>query len=275
MGRLLVGLWCVLAAPQGVMKVEVVGRLADPAIAEASGVVASRRHPGIFWVHNDSGNPPALFAVRANGALVRAYKVGVPNVDWEDLAIDDDGHLYLGDIGNNDGRLPLRAVYRLDEPDPAIDPGDEPLPATLATFYRFADRAARFDAEGLFLLDGRAVLVSKRRDGGVAELLAVPLDPPAPLLKPALPEPIGRLAGCVEPVTGADLSADGRWLAVCTPNVARVYARDGRAWRPVGEARYAADGIEGIAWSGRSLILVGEGRALLRIPEALWRRGRR
>ena len=34
------------------------GRLDDPAIVEASGIVASRKHRGIFWVHNDSGNPP-------------------------------------------------------------------------------------------------------------------------------------------------------------------------------------------------------------------------
>src|SRR5262249_52828794 len=31
-----------------------VGRLEHPAICEASGIVKSRRHPGIFWVHNDS-----------------------------------------------------------------------------------------------------------------------------------------------------------------------------------------------------------------------------
>ena len=46
---------------------EPIGRLDHPAIREASGIVASRRYPGIFWVHNDSGNPPALYAVRRDG----------------------------------------------------------------------------------------------------------------------------------------------------------------------------------------------------------------
>ncbi|MFO0950915.1 MAG: hypothetical protein U0835_07120 [Isosphaeraceae bacterium] len=68
--------------------------------------MASRRHPGVFWVHNDSGNPPRLFAVRVDGSLIREYAVQAPNVDWEDIAVDDEGHLYLGDIGNNDARLP-------------------------------------------------------------------------------------------------------------------------------------------------------------------------
>src|SRR5262245_64749541 len=99
---------------------EPLGKFDARIIPEASGIVRSRRHPGIFWVHNDSGNPPALFAVRRDGSLVREYQVAAPNIDWEDIATDDHGHLYLGDIGNNEGRLPLRTIYRLDEPDPSV-----------------------------------------------------------------------------------------------------------------------------------------------------------
>src|SRR3954447_5690133 len=121
--------WLVLALAGGTADggPEPIGRLAHPAIREASGIVQSRRHPGIFWVHNDSGNPPALFAVTREGRLVREYAVAAPNVDWEDIAIDDAGHLYLGEIGNNGGRLPLRAIYQVDEPDPRA-PAAGPLP---------------------------------------------------------------------------------------------------------------------------------------------------
>src|SRR5262245_4271019 len=135
-----------LADPQ---ELERVGKLEHPAIAEASGIVASRKHEGIFWVHNDSGHPPALFAVKRDGTLVREYRVAVPNVDWEDIATDDDGHLYVGDIGNNGCILPLRVVYRIDEPDPSR-PSEKPLPVTLASYYRFP-QGQRFDAEGLFV----------------------------------------------------------------------------------------------------------------------------
>src|SRR4051812_30423553 len=154
---------------------EPLGRFDPRAVPEASGIVKSRRHPGIFWVHNDSGNPPALFAVRADGTLIGEFAVAVPNVDWEDIAIDDDGHLYLGEIGNNGGLLPLRAVYRLDEPDP-LTPAEAPLPVTLASYYRFPSRAERFDAESLFLDGGRAVVIAKAGDGREAELFAIPLD---------------------------------------------------------------------------------------------------
>src|SRR5215218_2962033 len=111
----------LVAAGPDVTGLERLGRLEHPAIREASSIVASRRHPGIFWVHNDSGNPAALFAVRRDGTLVREYAVKAPNLDWEDIAVDDEGHLYLGDIGNNAGLLPIRTVYQLDEPDPEAE----------------------------------------------------------------------------------------------------------------------------------------------------------
>jgi hypothetical protein len=250
--------------------VEQLGRLDHPAIREASGIVQSRRYPGVFWVHNDSGNPPALFAVKRDGSLVREYVVAVPNVDWEDIATDNAGHLYIGEIGNNDGRLPLRAIYRIDEPDPS-QPAQGPLPVTLSTFYTFPPKG-RFDAEGLYIDGGRAIVVSKRFDEREAELYAIPLDPPAPLFRPALPERIGTLPRFVEPASGADLSSDGRRLAVCSASVARVYQKDGGGgWTLIGEARYQAEGIEAICWDGLDLIIAGEGRGIYRIPEASWR----
>ena len=110
----------VLLAADPPSPLEPLGRFDPRAIREASGVVKSRRHPGIFWVHNDSGNPPALFAVRRDGTILREFRLAVPNVDWEDIAADDRGYLYVGDIGNNGGLLPIRVIYRFDEPDPAV-----------------------------------------------------------------------------------------------------------------------------------------------------------
>ncbi len=255
--------------PERPARPELVGQLTDPAIREASGIVRSRRHPGIFWVHNDSGNPSDLFAVRRDGSLVRSFRVAVPNVDWEDIATDDAGHLYLGEIGNNNLRLPIRAVYRLDEPDPSRPP-EGPLPVTLAAFYRFPEDA-RFDAEGLFVAQGGAYVVSKRSDGRPAEVFRIKLDPPAPLLRPALPERVGELPGCVEPATGADLSPDGRRLAVVTISAARVYEPAAAGgWALVATVRFEARDVEAICWDGADLILASEDRSVYRIGEATW-----
>src|SRR5689334_17403420 len=130
--RLLASL-IVFGSTSGSAPLEHLGRFDVQAIPEASGIVKSRRFPGIFWVHNDSGNLPLLFAVRSDGRIVRQFRLAVPNIDWEDITIDDQGHLYLGDIGNNGGFLPVRVIYRIDEPDPSF-PADRPLATSAAVF---------------------------------------------------------------------------------------------------------------------------------------------
>ena len=248
------------------------GRLDERVIPEASGIVKSRRYPGIYWVHNDSGNPPLIFAIRRDGRIVRQFRLEVPNIDWEDIAIDDQGHLYLGDIGNNTGVLPIRAIYRIDEPNPAL-PADKPLTASAISFYSLP-RSNRFDAESLVHDQGTGILVAKYLDGREAELFSVPLDPPAPLPRPARPRSIGRLPGFTEPATGADLTQDRTLLAVCSSTVTRIYRRGGaqsQAWQLLGAVRYESSPIEGIAWDGRDLVLVAEGGGFFRLAEKTWR----
>jgi hypothetical protein len=253
---------------------EPLGRFDLREIPESSGIVGSRRHTGVFWVHNDSGNPATLFAVDRRGRILNRFPIAAPNLDWEDVAIDDRGRLYVGDVGNNGGRLAIRMIYRLDEPDPG-KPAAGPIKPTSATFYAMpADD--RFDAEA-FVVDGdRAIVVSKRFDGREAELREVPLDPAAPLLRPASARRVGVLPRFVEPATGADLSADGRLLAVCGNRATRVYERaDGRSWdslRLLAEVVHEPLGVEGVAWDGMDLLHVSEGRGVDRIAEGVWRR---
>jgi hypothetical protein len=265
--------------PAGRVPLQALGTLKHPPIREASGIVASRRHAGVFWVHNDSGNLPVLFAVERDGTLVREYPVKAPNLDWEDLAADGSGHLYIGDIGNNNGRLALRVIYRIDEPDPSQDhPPDERLPVTGAWYYRFPPgNGNRFDAEGLFIDGQRAIVVAKTFDRREAELFAIRLDAAAPLARPVLPERLGALPGFVEPATGASLAADGLHLAVSSYEVARVYRRDRSdtdRWTlratVAFQAEGKAEGIEAITWDGSDLILAAEGRGLYRIGAAAW-----
>jgi len=267
----LVLLWATLNCQT---PLESLGRLDGGLIPEASGIVKSRRYPGIYWVHNDSGNPPLIFAIRGDGRIVRQFRLEVPNIDWEDIAIDDHGHLYLGDIGNNTGVLSVRAIYRIDEPDPA-SPAGQPLKASAISFY-YMPRSSRFDAEGLVYDEGNGILVAKYLDGREAELFSVPLEPPSPLTRPARPRAIGRLPGFTEPATGADLSQDRTLLAVCSSTVTRIYRRgDAQSppWRLVGEVRYEPLPIEGIGWDGRDLVLVAEQGGFYRLSEKTWRAG--
>ena len=234
MSRLVLGLLLSWAAADGPGTLESIGKLDVKLVPEASGIVKSRRHAGVFWVHNDSGNPPLLFAIRADGHIIREFRLDVPNIDWEDIAIDEQGHLYVGDIGNNLGALPIRAIYRIDEPDPE-KPAAQPLKSTAVSRYALA-RANRFDAESLDYDEGNAIVIAKYRDGREAELFSVAFDPPAPLLKPAEPQSLGRLTGFTEPATGSDLNGDRTHLAVCSSAVTRVYQREDAAKLRVGSS---------------------------------------
>ncbi len=249
---------------------EPLGKLDHPAIREASGIVASRLHPGVFWVHNDSGNESVLFAVRRDGKLVREFKVAAPNVDWEDIATDDHGKLYIADTGNNHELLPSRAVYVVDEPDPD-SPGDQPLKTVRAIHYRF-EKKRRFDCESLYIWKDRAYLITKRYDGREAERYSIAVDSAAPIFKPLIPRYEGTLAEFTEPATGADLSADGRRLAVCSLKSARVYEIDPESGpRPISFVRYDADQVEAICWDGDDLLLANEQRGMFRIAASTWR----
>lgn len=197
--------------------VKLIGKITDPAIPESSGVVASRRHPGVFWTHNDSGNPPFLYAIRADGSLIRAYPVKAPsNRDWEDIAIDSTGHLYIGEIGNNGARFRQIAVYRVDEPDPAalLAPGQEvPILIVNRTWQLRFPHAQPFDCESLFIHNGHGYVCSKLFTGQRSGLYRFPLDDNQ--LNPATLELLGRLP-IRWPVTAADISPDAQRLAIMT-----------------------------------------------------------
>lgn len=102
--------------------VELIARISDARITESSGVVTSRRYVNVLWTHNDGGGPKkqVLYAINREGKTHAAIPVIGPRFhDWEDIAIDDAGHLFLGDIGNNDSKANTLAVYEIDEPDPS------------------------------------------------------------------------------------------------------------------------------------------------------------
>ena len=91
-------------------------------IEEISGIAASARYPGLFWVHNDSGNGAEIFLINNKlDILLTVTLKGVVNRDWEDIPVgpgpvDGKSYVYIGEIGDNNAADEYKYIYRLEEP---------------------------------------------------------------------------------------------------------------------------------------------------------------
>ncbi|MFD7434590.1 WD40 repeat domain-containing protein [Streptomyces sp. NPDC059861] len=138
----------------------------DPRITESSGLAASRRHPGIYWTHNDSDDGAYLYAVdSATGETVATLTltgVGRPR-DVEAVSIGPGEQIYVGDIGDNlGGTWDHVWIYRLPEPK---ELKDQTLRATQYV-VKYSDGPR--DAESLVVhpRTGRVYIVDKNEAGG-------------------------------------------------------------------------------------------------------------
>ncbi len=265
---LIVVLWCslILGDPAWaderppVTPWEPIARIEHPDVVECSGIAASRQYDGIFWIHNDSGNGPYIFAVKLDGSVVAKIRIdGASCIDWEDIATDDEGHLYIADIGNNLQVFPQRTIYRIKEPNP-LDPTVESATVTARYKYKFPED--RFDAEGLIARDGYLWLVSKQR-GSTGSLYLLERNK-GTKWKPSKQAPL-RIVGA----TGADVSRDGKLLAVCNGRVLQVYVLDEAGLPQQGveplAVRFPNCAAEAVCFTGEDLILVTEPGAIYRV----------
>ncbi len=167
-----------------------VGEVGHAPIAEMSGIVRSRWQENVWWVHNDSGDRPRLFAIDSTGAVhVAPWHTGdyasgakadsgdtpawsgveigaAAHIDYEDIAVED-STLYLGDIGNNGNARRDLGIYVLPEPfyyDRRTRPITH-LPIKYPDQNAFPAETWHFDAEGLFVDDGTLYVLTKHRKG--------------------------------------------------------------------------------------------------------------
>ena len=238
--------------------VQQVGRITDPRITESSGVVASRKHANIFWTHNDGGGPAKqyLFAIHRDGKSVGTNPVqGANFTDWEDIAIDDAGHLFLADIGNNKSDRQEIGVYQIDEPDPK-----DGRPAVVQRQWKLRYPDKPFDAESLFIWNDHGYIVSKVVDDARAEIFSFPLKDTKEPLKLEL---VARTK-IDSPVSGADISPDGRLLAMVAKNGPYLFHIDGDVSRATkGKSpttKFRHESIEGCCFVPDGLLATSESR---------------
>jgi len=237
-----------------------VGETVHPPIDETSGIVRSRWQENVWWVHNDSGDAPRLFAIDSTGTVhvapwhagdyvagTGADSSGKPpwpgvqlgaaaHIDYEDIAVED-STLYLGDIGNNGNARRDLGIYVLREPfryDRRTRPVKH-LPIAYPDQKAFPAQEWHFDAEALFVDDGTLYVMTKHRTGQQIDTV----EPGTKLyrLDTEHPHRVNTLTtvdrhGTIPPPTAAALGPDGDRLAVLCFSGVWIYPRpeEGDQW---------------------------------------------
>lgn len=273
--------------------VTVTGNVANAVLDEASGLAASRTHPGVLWSHNDGDVRPGLFALGLDGSDLGFHPLPVDVVDAEDMAIGSGptgDAIYLADIGDNRSDRRSISILRFPEPDPGA-PGEI---ASVERFeFSYPDRPHNAET---FLLDeanDAIVIVTKEQadglDGtpdplgstetsyvfegrldasGPVELtLAGTLD--TTLLEALVDNPVPHLSslfGFGGVPTSGDVSADGSLVALRTYEAIWLWPRQGGqrvaevfGGQPCAVASADEDQGEAIAFAEDALVTLGEG----------------
>ena len=253
-------------------------KLRDARITEASGIVASRRHPGCYYVHNDSGNVPRVFLIDRTGATrVEIRLTGASAVDYEDIAVAPGAQpgtsdVCVADIGDNKARRSRVTIYRFPEVELPTEGATRIDVKPTAYTVSYADGPANAEALCVHPRTGDGYILTKRRDGTSAVYkLAAPWNANEVAVLPkvtTLKIPLALLPGRI--VTGADISPDGRRLAV------RCYL-DGWEWRlPAGTGDVDFEGVFAATpgrlalaaeTQGEALCYAADGEALLSVSE--------
>lgn len=232
------------------------GAIQSGEVTESSGVIPSRRARGIFWTHNDSG-ADTLYALTADGAIVAQYKLKDTELqNWEDIA-STPGRIYIADIGNNTGSRNSVDVHAVPEPNPKRSGEVRPV-----KHWKVNYPDEPFDAESFFVSRGYGYVI--RKESGNAHVFRFRLSGRG--TERTLEEQCELDLGA--PAGGADITPDGKRLAVITSAGAYLFSLPGRipsdgTLEPVLFVPFTLDRMEGCAFTRDGLLVTAESGEIL------------
>ena len=207
-------------------------------VGEASGLIASQRYPGYYWMIRDGATNPRrdeMYAVRFSATgMVESRPVPIPgafNGDWEEInySIGSDGRarLWISESGQSTSMGVFDEIYEVLEPDPRTATSAE----LLNTYeYQYPDRA--YNTEAAFIHRGLLVMVVKITPHARAYRFdqLTPIDELAPGADPLdhnarpknVPTYIGNF-GNSKDISVVRQSPDGKLLITASHQVVRMY----------------------------------------------------
>lgn len=157
----------------------------------------------LLWTIEDAGNKNNIYGLDLKGNIVKDIDISnSSNIDWEDLASDKEGNLYIGDFGNNSKNRDDFTIYKVS------DFSSNKTKAERINFV-LPKKVKPKDFEAFFLLNNYFYIFSKENESSM--LFKVPNTVgihTATLLSTF------NLKGKNNKITSADISDDGKTVVL-------------------------------------------------------------
>lgn len=183
----------------------------------------------LIWMLNDSGNKARIYGINKKGNIKKELKINAKNHDWEDLASDKVGNIYIGDFGNNLNERTNLTILKVNAEDLNKDSkiDIERISFKYPTQNKFPPKKKKmhFDCESFFHFNDSLYLFTKSRvkgDYGKTSLYKIPAKKGHHIA-----EFISEFNSCNDFgcwITSADISDDGKHAVILSPKLAIVFS---------------------------------------------------
>ena len=137
----------------------------------------------LLWMINDSGNAPKIYGYHLTSKKIEKILTvtNAKNKDWEDLATDTRGNLFIGDFGNNISKRKNLTIYSIKKAASIVE--DEVV--AVKTSFHFEDQKKfppkkkdrNFDVEAFIMINDHFYLFTRNRSSkfdGTTKLYKIP-----------------------------------------------------------------------------------------------------
>ncbi len=178
---------------------------------------------------NDSGNKSVLYGLDGEGSIKRSIKINAKNRDWEDLTIDPEGNIYIGNFGNNENDSKQLSIYKIHA-DSITSNQKSITPEIISFSYseqkKFPPKRKKrhFDCEAFFYFQDSLYLFTKSRNPknhGKTNLYKLPAKKGNYSIKMSDSFDTCKKSMCW--VTSVDINDSGKKMALLTENSVYVF----------------------------------------------------
>ena len=136
-----------------------------------------------FWGLNDSGNKSELYRFDQEGKILNTISISnAKNIDWEEIAMDED-RIFFADFGNNLGKRQDLAIYSINRKDINLALPTQSLKAEKIEFFYpeqttfgYKNLTTNWDAEAFFIYNNKIHILTKEWGNKATTHYIIPID---------------------------------------------------------------------------------------------------